>query len=182
MAPRTSTLPTGVERTFGASEVIVTKTDPQGRLTYANDVFCRVSALPEDELLGKPHNVIRHPEMPGGVFKLLWDTLAAGRELFAYAVNLAGDGAHYWVLAHVTPSLDASGRLVGYHSNRRLPAPGTVREVQPVYQVLLAEERRHGHGPDAAAAGLALLGQLMSDRGTTYDEWVWDVTNRGGAR
>ncbi len=101
--------PSGIERTFGDHEMIVTKTDPRGVITYANDVFLRVSAIPEHEAVGHPHNVIRHPDMPRAVFKLLWDTLEEQKEIFAYVVNLAADGAHYWVLAHVTPSYDAGG-------------------------------------------------------------------------
>lgn len=120
--------PTGVERTFGVDEIIVSKTDPQGRITYANPVFLRVSAYSEDQLLGKPHSVVRHPDMPRILFKLLWDTIAAGQEIFAYINNLAADGAHYWVLAHVTPS-HKDGRLIGYHSNRRLPERAAVAEV-----------------------------------------------------
>lgn len=120
--------PTGVERTFEPDQIIVTKTDLQGRITYANDVFLGVSAFEEHEVLGQPHNIIRHPDMPRCVFQLLWDTLRAGEELFAYVVNLAGDGAHYWVLAHVTPSVGPTGTVVGYHSNRRVPgeSPGVV--------------------------------------------------------
>ena len=112
----TAVRPTGVERTFGADEIIVSKTDPKGRLTYANHVFCRsLRATPSPMLLGQPHNIIRHPDMPGGVFKLAWETIAGGSEIFAYVLNLASDGAHYWVLAHVTPS---SRRL---RQDRRLP-------------------------------------------------------------
>jgi len=177
----TTIAPTGVERSFGRGEVIVSKTDLQGRLTYTNDVFCRVAAYAESDLLGRPHNVIRHPAMPGSVFKLLWDTIERGQEIFAYVLNLAGDGAHYWVLAHVTPSFDRTGTLVGHHSNRRLPARGAVREVEPLYQTLLAEERRHSSGPQAAVAGLDLLQRLLDEQGATYDEWVWDVTNRHAA-
>ncbi|MFC0222492.1 PAS domain-containing protein [Nocardioides zeicaulis] len=173
--------PTGVERTFGRDEVIVTKTDLKGRITYANDVFCRVSALPEAELLGRPHSVIRHPEMPKAVFKLLWDTLGTGQELFAYVVNLAGDGAHYWVLAHVTPSLGPAGDVVGYHSNRRLPDPRAIREVEPIYRRLVAEERRHPRSADAARAGEALLHELLAERGTTYDRLVWSLANGAAA-
>ncbi|MFN8193464.1 MAG: methyl-accepting chemotaxis protein [Nocardioidaceae bacterium] len=136
----TKARPTGVERTFGADEIIVSKTDLQGRLTYTNDVFIRVSAYDEHDLMGQPHNIIRHPDMPGGVFKLLWDTIGPGSEIFAYVLNLADDGAHYWVLAHVTPSRDTSGAVVGYHSNRRLPSPAAIREVEPLYRTLLSEE------------------------------------------
>ncbi|MFC7575365.1 PAS domain-containing protein [Klenkia terrae] len=120
---RTAVRPTGVERSFGADELIVSKTDRRGVITYANDVFLRVGAYSLDEVIGQPHNLIRHPEMPRAVFHLLWDTISRGHELFAYINNLAADGAHYWVLAHVTPSVDERGTIVGYHSNRRRPSP-----------------------------------------------------------
>ena len=174
----TAVRPTGVERTFGADEIIVSKTDPKGRLTYANHVFCRVSGYTVPELLGQPHNIIRHADMPGGVFKLAWETIAGGSEIFAYVLNLASDGAHYWVLAHVTPSRDGSGRIVGYHSNRRLPARGAIQEVEPLYRSILAEEQRHEHGPRSASAGMELLMKTLADLGVTYEQWVWDITNR----
>lgn len=169
--------PTGVERSFGHDEVIVTKTDLKGRLTYANDVFCRVSAISEADLLGRPHSIIRHPQMPKAVFKLLWDTLASREELFAYVVNLAGDGAHYWVLAHVTPSFGLGGEVVGYHSNRRLPDPRAIREVEPIYRRLVAEETRHARSADAARAGCDLLHEMLAERGTGYDQFVWSLAN-----
>lgn len=173
--------PTGVERSFGADEVIVSKTDLQGRLVYANDVFCRIAAMDEADLLGRPHNVIRHPDMPRAVFRLLWEEITQGREIFAYVVNLAADGAHYWVLAHVTPSRDVAGQVVGYHSNRRRTTPAAVRAIEPVYRRLVAEERRHAHAPDAATAGLALLRELLAADGTGYDEFVWELANRTAA-
>lgn len=175
-APR-SVRPTGVERSFGQDEVIVTKTDLKGRITYANDVFCRVSAIEEADLLGRPHSVIRHPEMPKAVFQLLWDTLRDRQELFAYVVNLAGDGAHYWVLAHITPSIGPDGQVVGYHSNRRLPDRGAIREIEPLYRTLVAEERRHQRSADAARAGCDLLHDVLSDRGTSYDRLVWSLAS-----
>lgn len=171
--------PTGQERTFGRDEIIVTKTDPQGRIIYANDVFLRVSAYPEHEMVGQPHSMIRHPDMPRAVFKLLWDTLKDGREIFAYVVNLAGDGAHYWVLAHVTPSVDASGAIVGYHSNRRVPSPRAMDEIQPLYRRILQAESMHSRPAEAIAAGTALLDEVLAGAGKTYDEYVWTLA---GAR
>jgi len=109
---RKAVVPSGVERTMAEDELIVSKTDTRGIMTYVNDVFLRVSAYPESEVLGQPHNMIRHPDMPRCVFKLLWDTIKSGQEIFAYVVNLAADGAHYWVFAHVTPSFDTTGRVV----------------------------------------------------------------------
>lgn len=167
--------PTGIERTFRDDEIIVSKTDTRGRLTYVNDVFLRVSAYPESELIGKPHNVIRHPDMPRCVFKLLWDTIADGRELFAYVVNMAGDGAHYWVLAHVTPTFGRDGGIVGYHSNRRTASREALDRIEPLYAELLREEKRHPHPPDAVAASSALLQRKLDDLGLTYDQFVWSL-------
>ena len=170
--------PTGEERTFAADELIVSKTDRRGLITYANDVFLRVGAFSRDEVIGQPHNIIRHPEMPRAVFKLLWDTLGAGEEIFAYINNLASDGGHYWVLAHVTPSRGADGRVVGYHSSRRKPSAAAVRRVLPVYTRLLAEERRHPTARAAVDASSRLLADLLAEQGQGYEEFIWSVINR----
>jgi PAS domain S-box-containing protein len=166
---------TGVERTFGDDEIIVTKTDTKGRITYANDVFLRVSAYSETEMLGQPHSMIRHPDMPRCVFKLLWDELEARREIFAYVLNLAGDGAHYWVLAHVTPSVGSDGRVVGYHSNRRVPSRAALDQIRPIYAALCATESRHPRPTDAIAASTAQLNELLAERGLSYDEFIWSL-------
>ncbi|MEW1959981.1 PAS domain-containing protein [Kineococcus sp. NPDC059986] len=175
------TAPTGVERRFGDDELIVTKTDPRGVITYANEVFLRVSALTEAEIVGQPHNIIRHPGMPRGVFDLLWETLRSGSEMFAYVVNLAADGAHYWVLAHVTPSVDAHGKLLGYHSNRRVPEPAAVAAVRRLYDELLAVEARHSRPADAVKASRAALAAQLAAAGQTYEEFVWSLTPEGAA-
>ena len=172
--------PTGVERTFGQDEIIVSKTDDKGRITYANSVFLRVAQYEEREVLGEPHSVIRHPDMPRIVFKLLWDTIQSGREIFAYVNNLASDGAHYWVLAHVTPSRTAAGASAGYHSNRRSPGRGAVRDVDALYGRLVAEERRHARPADAMAASGALLEAELAALSTTYDELVWHLVEHDG--
>lgn len=172
----TDVRPTGEERLLGGEELIVSKTDVKGVITYANEVFCRMAAMTEEDLIGRPHNVIRHPDMPRCVFKLLWDTLEAREEVFAYVVNLAADGCHYWVLAHVTPTYDRSGQVTGYHSNRRAPHREAVRTITGVYATLLAEERKHASPRDAVAASTRLLGEVLAGRGQTYPEFFWSVT------
>jgi PAS domain S-box-containing protein len=167
-----------VERTFGDDEIIVSKTDTRGLITYANSVFCRISQYEEAELMGKPHNVIRHPDMPRCVFKLLWETIQAGDEMFAYVKNLASDGAHYWVLAHITPSFNGSGSIVGFHSNRRSPRRAAVQEVEAIYGDLLAEEKRHTDPREQMAASGHLLTSVLEAKGKTYDEFIWDVISR----
>ena len=90
---------------------------------------------------------------------------------------LASDGAHYWVLAHVTPSFDERGRVVGYHSSRRKPERAAIAAAQELYGRLRAEERRHDNSKAALDASWQMLQSTLSGRGQTYDEFVWELTN-----
>lgn len=167
--------PTGKERTFKDDEVIVSKTDPKGIITYVNQVFVDVAIFTEQELLGKPHSIIRHPEMPRCVFKLLWDTVESGKEIFAYVVNMCKNGDHYWVLAHVTPSFDSRGRITGYHSNRRVPDKAAVDKISAIYDLLLKEEAKHSDRKKGMEAGFALLVNYLKENNTTYEEFVFSL-------
>jgi len=163
---------TGRETTFPESEIIVSKTDPQGRITYVNDVFLSVSGYTEAEVMGQPHNIIRHPEMPRCVFKLLWETVSSGKEIFAYVNNRAKNGDFYWVLAHVTPNFGKNREIVGYHSNRRVPTRESIRKITPIYQQLLAEENKHADRKEGMAASTRLLLNLLAQQGISYAEFV----------
>lgn len=167
---------TGVERFFEEHEIIVSKTDPAGRITYANDVFQRIASYTERELLGQPHNIVRHPGMPRCVFKLLWDTIEAGNEIFAYVVNRAKNGDHYWVLAHVTPSFDAQGQIIGYHSSRRVPDRTVLSEViEPLYGQLLQVEETFENRKDGMQASFQAVVDLLAEKGLDYDEFVFSL-------
>lgn len=165
----------GRERTFGEDEIIVSKTDAKGIITYANQVFMRVAGYEEHELLGAPHNIVRHPDMPRVVFKLLWDTIKNGSEIFAYVLNRAKNGDHYWVFAHVTPTFDASGRITSYHSSRRKPATSAVAKIAPIYQLLLAEEKKHRVAKDAMAASEKILLGYLEKVGMSYERLVFTL-------
>jgi len=164
---------TGVERFFKDDEIIVSKTDLKGRMTYVNDLFLKLADYTEQECLGEPHAKIRNPEMPRCIFKLLWDTIQDGRELFAYVVNRSANGDHYWVLAHVTPSKDLDGNVVGYHSNRRVP-DRTILEntIIPLYKKLLAEEHKHANSKEGMAASMKMITDLLAENGMEYDEFI----------
>ncbi len=170
--------PIDKEVTFGTEQIIVSKTDLKGVITYANKVFSDVCGFQPSELIGKPHSIIRHPEFPGGVFKLLWDTIQADQEIFAYVKNMAKDGSFYWVLAHVSPVHDFDGNIVGYHSSRRCPSREAIAEIEPLYAQMLAEERKHSRKIDAAAASLDLVVGILTEAGITYDQFVWDLIDR----
>lgn len=175
MRTRTIT-PSGVEKIFDDDQIIVSKSDRQGRLTYVNPLFVTISGYDETELIGQPHNIIRHPDMPRSVFDLLWERIAAGQEIFAYVVNLSADGGHYWVLAHVTPTRGAGGDIIGYHSNRRTASLAAVGVVEALYRRLRAAEAGRPDSRAAAAAGRACLDEVLQEAGATYDEWVWSLS------
>ncbi len=127
---------------MAAEDFIVSKTDTTGRITYANRIFMEIAGYPEHELLGVQHNIIRHPEMPRGVFRLMWNTLKAGNEFFGFAKNLSADGGFYWVFANITPDYDKDNKLQGYFSVRRNPPRSALDVLIPVYKEMLAIEER----------------------------------------
>lgn len=172
----TKSLPlTGHERTFGHNEIIVSKTNLKGHITYANQVFQRVAGYAEEELLGKPHSIIRHPDMPRSVFKLLWDTIQSGNEIFAYVVNRCKNGDHYWVFAHVTPSFDDDGNIIGYHSNRRLPERKAIESISEIYALLLKEEKAHSDSRHGMLSAYDTLVKYLAGKNLEYDEFVFSL-------
>jgi PAS domain S-box-containing protein len=166
---------TGVERTFGRDEIIVSKTDPKGRIIYANQIFLNIAGYTEDEALGAPHSLIRHPAMPRCIFKLLWETIESGKEIFAYVLNRARNGDHYWVLAHVTPTFDSAGNIVSYHSNRRSPRRDAVAKAEALYRELLAIEQAHPDRKAGMDAAFQAMVSKLQAAGIPYDEFVFTL-------
>jgi PAS domain S-box-containing protein len=167
---------TGHERFFEPDEIIVSKTDTKGRITYANLVFQAVSGFTEAELLGRAHNIIRHPDMPRCVFRFLWDTIGSGNEIFAYVINRCKNGDHYWVLAHVTPTFDRNGRIIGYHSSRRFPARDAIDAIAPLYKSLIDIERRHHTPREQWEASLPVLVRKLEEIGMSYDQFMFSLS------
>lgn len=165
----------GAQRVMDDDDIIVSKTNLKGHIVYANDVFLDIADFTAREVLGRPHSVVRNDAMPRCIFKLLWETIRSGREIFAYVVNRTKGGDHYWVLAHVTPSFDANGNLSGYHSNRRKPSQRAIARISELYERLLAEEAAHPNRKDGLAASYALLQEILNQKGLDYDRFVLDL-------
>ena len=166
---------TGREVSFSPDEIIVSKTDVKGVMTYVNDVFIKVSGYSEDEAVGMAHSLVRHPAMPRCVFKLLWDTLAQGKEIFAYVLNRCKNGDEYWVFAHVTPTYDieTGTKVIGYHSSRRAPKREAINTIKPIYKMLLDEEQRLGSlGRAPMEASTKMLLDLLAKHNTSYDRFI----------
>ncbi|MBU4567581.1 MAG: PAS domain-containing protein, partial [Alphaproteobacteria bacterium] len=145
--------PASEESPFGFDELFFSRTDEAGIIRAGNAVFQRVSRYSWDELLNKPHKIIRHPDVPRAVFRLLWNTIKAGSPIGAYVKNRSKDGRHYWVFAIVTP---IEG---GYLSVRLRPSSDFFQIIQKVYPALAADERRENLDPDASLA--LLSGQIQ---------------------
>ncbi len=178
---RSAIKPTGNERVLHHNDIIVSKTDPKGIIQYANRTFLDISDYGEADVLGKPHNVIRHPDMPGCIFQLMWQRIADGHEIFCYVKNLCANGDHYWVLAHVTPSLDAERKIVGYHSTRRAVDRGALDAVSGLYAELREVERTAGSPKAGVVAGKSALEARLAQAGMDYDRFSFDGLQNGRA-
>ena len=152
------------------SAFLVSKTDLKGRITYCNEPFLKIVGAKQAEVLGKPHNIIRHPDMPRAVFKLLWERIKNKEEIFAYVKNKSFDGSFYWVFANVTASLDQNGNIIGYYSVRRKPNPKALEIIIPLYKQLLEAEK--GGGIDASSE---LLDNILREKNKSYDELMNDL-------
>ncbi|MDD5213578.1 MAG: PAS domain-containing protein [Candidatus Gracilibacteria bacterium] len=137
---------------------IVSKTDKTGKITYGNELFIQMSGYTESELLGQPHNILRHPDMPKIVFKHLWIEISAGREVHAYVKNKTKNGDFYWVYTTVNPDFDSIGNITGYYSVRVKPTQSAVQKISEAYKNLM--------GSDADKKLKEILG------GKSYEEFI----------
>ena len=119
--------------------LIVSSTDLKGIITYANRKFCEIAGYSKNELQGKNHNIVRHPDMPKAAFKELWETIQAGKEWTGIVKNLRKDGKYYWVYSHISPII-VGGETVGYSAARRPASATEIEESIPVYKKLLENE------------------------------------------
>jgi len=149
------------------NDFIVSKTDLQGRITYVNRIFMAMGEYTEEELLGKPHNIIRHPDMPKAVFKLLWNMVQNDEEIFAFVLNKTKNGNDYWVYANVTPSFDEKNQKVGYYSVRRQPNKEALKTIIPLYAKMLQAEKATN-----TDAGTKILTDLLTEKGIGYNELI----------
>ena len=164
--------PRNKECEFKLAELFFSITDDKGIIEFGNEVFTRISGYATEELLGAPHNIIRHPDMPRAVFQLLWDYIEAGKTVAAYVKNMAKDGSYYWVVALVMPCNGS------YLSIRLKPSSPLFPVVQEIYADMLkieksieTEARRR---KEAIQAGTERLQELLTAKGfATYDEFMW---------
>ena len=124
---------TDTERTFGEETKLISATDLRGKIRYCNDAFVDVSGFSRDELIGQPHNIVRHPDMPSEVYEIMWSHLKAGKPWMGLVKNRCKNGDYYWVSAYITP-ITENGEVVGYESVRSCPSKAQKTRAGTVYR------------------------------------------------
>jgi aerotaxis receptor len=148
---------THVEFDYDGNDMLVSKTDLDSHITYCNPAFIAVSGYAESELIGQPHNLIRHPDMPAEAFRDMWATLRSGQPWSGLVKNRRKDGSHYWVMANVTPVLD-QGRPVGFMSVRTKPTRAEVNAAEALYALMRNAAQAGRTGPRLSQGKVVLAG------------------------
>jgi len=144
---------------------IVSETDEKGKITYVNDYFMEVSGYTRDELIGKPHSIVRHPDMPKVVFKLLWETIKKGKNINAVVKNLAKDGRYYWIFTEFEIRKDTdTGEIIGYHASRKTISKHVIEIIADLYAQLLEIEKNE----DVAASEKYLI-SFLKEKGNDIE-------------
>ncbi|MBL1420208.1 MAG: PAS domain S-box protein [Alphaproteobacteria bacterium] len=165
--------PTDNQLSLNDHEIIVSKTDLAGKIKYVNDTFIKISGYSEVEMMGAQHNVVRHPVMPRAIFHLLWERLSRGKHVFAYLINLSKNGDHYWVMAHICPSFDAEGSVIGYHSSRRKPDMKIVNDIIiPLYKQLSDIEASETSKKAGLEKSIDAFDKIFRAEGVKYNEFI----------
>ena len=153
------------------TQVIVSKTDIHGTILYANKAFTETCEYDATELMGEPHNIIRHPDMPKVTFKALWCALKKGENYHAIVKNLTKTGKYYWVITDFTIDKNEKGEITGYTGRRKAIPKSVIDKIEPLYKTLLGLEKLKGE----KVSELYFEGYLKEEIGKNYDEFVFDL-------
>jgi len=168
-------LPTGVEIKLNPKKYIVSKTDIDGNIIYANDYFTEISGYSESELIGSPHNILRHPDMPKVIFKLMWNSIQNSKNIKAVVKNLAKDGRHYWIITDFDIQKDSSGNIQNYIAYRQVASKNIIKDIEPLYKKLLDIESKYGYSESEK-----YLTEFLERRDMSYSQFIEDLAKKKG--
>lgn len=158
--------PKNKEVEWNKNETLISKTDKFGIIEYCNDIFCTVSGYNDEQLINKPHSIIRHPDMPKVIFKWLWDNLNINKTIVIVIKNLAESGCYYWVYANFTILKDDNGDN-HFFSSRKSVSNKVIEIIEPIYQKLITIEQKNG-----IEASEQFLIQFLNEKSITYNEFI----------
>ncbi|MEA2028973.1 MAG: PAS domain-containing protein [Campylobacterota bacterium] len=167
--------PTGKEIRLDPKKHIVSKTDIKGNILYANDYFTEIAGYDKSELIGTPHNILRHPDMPKAVFKLMWDSIKANQNITAVVKNLAKNGDHYWIVTDFDIQKDANGGIKNYIAYRQVAPRHVIEEIEPLYKTLKGIEDEHG-----MEASIEYLTGFLQEKNMGYHQYIEELAKPSG--
>jgi len=160
---------------FSKKKFIVSKTDLKGKIVFTNKNFCEISGYSEAELVGVPHNILRHPDMPKALFFLVWQSLLTGNKISGVIKNLAKDGRYYWVIADFEAKKDIHGEITALTAFRRAAPDDVIEEAEELYATMLAIEKKH-----SMEKSLAYLEGFLEENNLTYNEFIEELIKPKG--
>ena len=156
------------------NKFLMSVTDLKGDILRVNDYFCEVCGYSKDELIGKPHNIVRHPDMPKAVFYIMWKYIQNGKNITAVVKNLAKDGRYYWVITDFEIRRNEKGEIDRYMAFRYSPSKKIVYQIEPLYKKLLEVEKMDGMN-----VSLEYLDDTLNSLGVSdYNEYIKKLENR----
>lgn len=170
-------IPTSEEIVIQEHDLIVSKTNLKGDISYCNKEFLKISGYSEDELINRNHTIVRHPDTPHSIYRFMWNTIQKEQEFFSVVKNLAKSGAYYWTFVSTSPSYDQAGHLMGYYFVRRQASRKSIEILEPLYQQMLAEEAQHTNEQHAMDASIALLDAVVAQHGLNYMEFIYSYAH-----
>ncbi len=163
-------IPIDREIVLDPKKTIMSKTDAKGVIEFANDYFMEICGYEEFELMGKPHNVIRHPDMPRVIFKILWDRLHQGKNIHAVVKNLAKDGSYYWVITNFETKYDGD-KIISHYSHRKAAPKYVVEKIEKLYKILLTLEE----GDRSLNKALKYFIGYFEELNVSYDDFILNL-------
>jgi PAS domain S-box-containing protein len=167
--------PTGKEIKLSSKDMLVSKTDTKGNITYGNAKFVEVSGYKESELIGSPHSILRHPDMPKAIFYLMWQSIKKGKNIMAVVKNLSRNGDHYWVTTDFEIKRDREGKIRNYIAFRYAAPKDIVKVMEPLYAKMIEIEKEHGMD-----ASVDYLEAFLEEKKMSYNQFIEDLAKPKG--
>ncbi len=167
--------PTGKEIKLNSKDMLVSKTDTKGDISYGNDKFVEISGYKESELIGAPHSILRHPDMPQAVFYLMWQSIKNGKNIMAVVKNLSRNGDHYWVTTDFDIKKNREGQIRNYIAFRQAAPKDVVKVIEPLYAKMIDIEKTHGMD-----ASVDYLEAFLEEKKMSYNQYIEDLARPKG--
>lgn len=168
-------LPLDKEIKISSKKFLVSKTDEKGNIIYTNDYFTKITGYTQSEVMGVPHNILRHPDMPKAIFFLMWQRIQSGQNIKALIKNLAKSGEYYWVSTDFEIYNNERSNTTNYIAFRRAVSIEAIKKIEPLYATLLDIEKKHGQ-----EASLIYLQGYLDERHTNFNDYMDSILKPKG--